>query len=119
MADYAPKTPEVEHHDEPEVVDQKAKALVDLIIKSKHFIAFTGAGISTSAGQLQLPEQCSHDPPSNRAYAWQAYPTFAAPRATGRSWPRDDSVQARPSARFRRSRRRRTWRSWSCRIEGS
>ena len=36
--------------DPPEVLDEKIKTLADMISKSKHMIAFTGAGISTSAG---------------------------------------------------------------------
>ncbi|KAL6080520.1 Deacetylase sirtuin-type domain-containing protein [Balamuthia mandrillaris] len=40
----------VERHDEPEVLQQKIKQLADMIRESKHCIAFTGAGISTSAG---------------------------------------------------------------------
>jgi NAD-dependent SIR2 family protein deacetylase len=39
-----------EFFDTPEEFDQKVKRLADLIRKSKHFVAFTGAGISTSAG---------------------------------------------------------------------
>ncbi|KAK4553799.1 hypothetical protein LTR86_008974 [Recurvomyces mirabilis] len=34
----------------PDKIDQKAKKLADLIRKSKHFIVFTGAGVSTAAG---------------------------------------------------------------------
>jgi len=48
----APSEPEEEKYETDEVVDQKAQQLVDLITKSKHFIAFTGAGVSTSAGKL-------------------------------------------------------------------
>lgn len=36
--------------DSPQEVDAKAKQLADLILKSRHFIAFTGAGISTACG---------------------------------------------------------------------
>ncbi|KAH8658121.1 NAD-dependent deacetylase sirtuin-7 [Xylariales sp. PMI_506] len=39
-----------ERSESSEVVAQKALALADLIKNSKHFIAFTGAGISTTAG---------------------------------------------------------------------
>jgi NAD-dependent SIR2 family protein deacetylase len=39
-----------EFHDSHETIEIKAKELAELILKSKHFIAFTGAGISTSAG---------------------------------------------------------------------
>lgn len=38
-------------------VDRKAQMLADRIRESKHFIVFTGAGISTSAGQLPIPER--------------------------------------------------------------
>jgi len=50
MADSAPKIAEEERQESLAAVDQKAQALADLIRKSKHFIAFTGAGVSTSAG---------------------------------------------------------------------
>ena len=52
MADTAHKKDEdkVEHFDTKEVLDEKVAVVADLILKSKHFIAFTGAGISTSCG---------------------------------------------------------------------
>lgn len=53
MADSAPKIAEEERFEEPDAVDRKAQTLVNQIKKSKHFIAVTGAGVSTSAGQLQ------------------------------------------------------------------
>ena len=34
----------------PEIVRQKAEELAEMIQRSKYFIAFTGAGISTSTG---------------------------------------------------------------------
>lgn len=46
----APSIPDEEIYESPEIIDQKAQLLADLIRKSKHFIAFTGAGVSTSAG---------------------------------------------------------------------
>lgn len=39
-----------EFFDSPEVLDKKISQLAELILNSKHFIAFTGAGISTSCG---------------------------------------------------------------------
>eukprot|EP01084_Bolivina_argentea_P117502 208671_1 len=39
-----------EYFDNPELLKQKIKKLATLVKKSKHFVAFTGAGISTSAG---------------------------------------------------------------------
>ncbi|KAM0430001.1 hypothetical protein ACHAPT_006007 [Fusarium lateritium] len=50
MASTTSKTPLPERRDAPEVVDQQASRLVELIKQSKHFIVFTGAGVSTSAG---------------------------------------------------------------------
>ncbi|KXH53672.1 NAD-dependent deacetylase sirtuin-7 [Colletotrichum simmondsii] len=50
MADSAPREAEPEWREALDILDAKASRLVDLIKKSKHFIAFTGAGISTSAG---------------------------------------------------------------------
>ncbi|OBT50567.1 hypothetical protein VE04_09727 [Pseudogymnoascus sp. 24MN13] len=46
----APAVAEVEVSEAAEVVEKKAQILADHIRKSKHFIAFTGAGVSTSAG---------------------------------------------------------------------
>jgi len=54
MASSAPKIAEVERTEADDVIDQKAQELVDLITKSKHFIAFTGAGVSTSAGECAI-----------------------------------------------------------------
>jgi mono-ADP-ribosyltransferase sirtuin 6 len=39
-----------EHHDSPEELDQKIANFVNAVQNSKHFIVFTGAGISTAAG---------------------------------------------------------------------
>ncbi|KAB5531455.1 DHS-like NAD/FAD-binding domain-containing protein [Coniochaeta sp. 2T2.1] len=50
MASTAPKVAAEEKFEPPEVIHRKAQELVELINKSKHLIAFTGAGISTSAG---------------------------------------------------------------------
>lgn len=50
MADSAPKVAEAERIDALEVTAKKAVALANAIKKSKHFIVFTGAGVSTSAG---------------------------------------------------------------------
>ncbi|KAK4450388.1 DHS-like NAD/FAD-binding domain-containing protein [Podospora aff. communis PSN243] len=46
----APATPAEERYDTPADLDRKTSELAALITKSKHFIVFTGAGISTSAG---------------------------------------------------------------------
>lgn len=52
MADTAHKKEEdkVEHFDSPDVLKQKVEAIAGLILQSNHFIAFTGAGISTACG---------------------------------------------------------------------
>ncbi|KAF4442546.1 NAD-dependent deacetylase sirtuin-6 [Fusarium austroafricanum] len=50
MASSAPKIAPPERRDALEVIDKQADELVALITKSKHFIVFTGAGVSTSAG---------------------------------------------------------------------
>ncbi|KAK4173784.1 putative mono-ADP-ribosyltransferase sirtuin [Triangularia setosa] len=50
MADSAPEVAEAERFEAPEAVSLKAKTIADQIKRSKHFIVFTGAGISTSAG---------------------------------------------------------------------
>ena len=39
-----------EFFDPPNVLEEKINILVDMIQKSNHFVAFTGAGISTSTG---------------------------------------------------------------------
>ena len=52
MADTAHKTEEEkkEYFDEPEVLEEKLNMLVEMVLTSEHFVAFTGAGISTSSG---------------------------------------------------------------------
>ena len=52
MADTAIKTEEEkkEYFDSPEELDNKVMMLAEMIISSQHFVAFTGAGISTSTG---------------------------------------------------------------------
>ena len=58
MASSAPKIAEEERIEAIDAVDKKAEILATLIRGSKHFIAFTGAGISTSAGKSSpsIPE---------------------------------------------------------------
>ncbi|KAK1991367.1 NAD-dependent deacetylase sirtuin-7 [Colletotrichum falcatum] len=50
MANTAPKVAEQERRESASIVDEKAQDLADQIKRSKHFIVFTGAGISTAAG---------------------------------------------------------------------
>ncbi|KAJ5604205.1 hypothetical protein N7537_007161 [Penicillium hordei] len=50
MVNNAPKVAEKEHRESLAVVDKKVEALAAQIKQSKHFIVFTGAGVSTSAG---------------------------------------------------------------------
>ena len=57
MASSAPKIAEEERYEADDAVDKKAQTLVNQIRKSKHFIAVTGAGISTSAGELEYQER--------------------------------------------------------------
>ena len=39
-----------EYFDSPEVLDEKVSLLAEMVITSSQFVAFTGAGISTSSG---------------------------------------------------------------------
>jgi NAD-dependent SIR2 family protein deacetylase len=39
-----------EYFDAPEVLDEKVTRLAEMILTSKHFVSFTGAGLSTAAG---------------------------------------------------------------------
>ena len=52
MAQTAHRTEEEkkEYFDSPEVLDEKVTQLAEMILTSEHFVAFTGAGISTSSG---------------------------------------------------------------------
>jgi hypothetical protein len=52
MADTAIKSEEEkkEYFDSPEELDTKCDLLAQWIKSSEHFVAFTGAGISTAAG---------------------------------------------------------------------
>ena len=51
MATSATKIAEEERIEAVAAIDKKAEIFATLIRGSKHFIAFTGAGISTSAGK--------------------------------------------------------------------
>jgi hypothetical protein len=57
MAESTPKIGEEERVEAEDVVDQKAQILASMINGSKHFIAFTGVGISTSAGTYDKSSQ--------------------------------------------------------------
>lgn len=52
MAQTAHKSEEEkkEYFDSPEVLNEKVEMLAEMILTSEHFVAFTGAGISTSSG---------------------------------------------------------------------
>ncbi|KAF5577535.1 NAD-dependent deacetylase sirtuin-6 [Fusarium pseudocircinatum] len=50
MASSAPKVAPPERRDPLDVIDKQTDEIVALIKNSKHFIVFTGAGVSTSAG---------------------------------------------------------------------
>jgi len=52
MADTALKTEEEkqEYFDSEEVLNEKIDKLAEMVLESKHFIASTGAGISTACG---------------------------------------------------------------------
>jgi mono-ADP-ribosyltransferase sirtuin 6 len=54
MAETAPKVAAEERRESLVAVDRKAEALAKQIKQNKHFIVFTGAGVSTSAGGLFL-----------------------------------------------------------------
>ncbi|KAK0710829.1 hypothetical protein B0H67DRAFT_646257 [Lasiosphaeris hirsuta] len=49
MASTAPKTAADERYDGLDELDRKAQLLANHMKKSKHFVVFTGAGVSTSA----------------------------------------------------------------------
>ena len=52
MADTAIKSEEEkkEYFDSPEELDEKISMLAEMVIRSRHMVAFTGAGISTASG---------------------------------------------------------------------
>ena len=57
MANNAPKIAAKERREPMAAVDKKAVILVSQIKSSRHFIAFTGAGVSTSAGKCTSPKR--------------------------------------------------------------
>lgn len=110
MADSAPKVAAKERREAASAIDKKAATLVKQINESKHFIAFTGAGISTSAGisfvcKLNSPNS-HHDPLESLI--------FGAPMATGLAGPKAGPARSTPT-RSRPSPRRHIWPWWSCR----
>lgn len=84
MADSAPTMAAKEHHEAADVVERKAQTLADLIRNSKHFIAFTGAGISTSAGKCTHPRCIVLTCIPCLLTVIQAFPTFAVLKVHGR-----------------------------------
>jgi hypothetical protein len=56
MGSRAPKVAAREIQEPPDAVDRKAETLAHQIRNSKHFIVFTGAGISTSAGKFDYSD---------------------------------------------------------------
>ncbi|KAG4435789.1 hypothetical protein IFR05_008733 [Cadophora sp. M221] len=50
MADSAPKVAAIERIESTQMIEKKAQTIADCIKRSQHFIIFTGAGVSTSAG---------------------------------------------------------------------
>ena len=77
-----------EYKDDPSVLRQKVRLLAEMIRRSKHTVAYTGAGISTAAGigdyasksgarSSVLPKKLSSGDPFNAANAINAEPTFA------------------------------------------
>jgi hypothetical protein len=83
MADTAPKIAAKEHREALSTVDKKAEALASQIKQAKHLIAFTGAGISTSAGIVPSRYLFARVESSAHA-ASQEFPTFAGRMAIGR-----------------------------------
>lgn len=121
MADTAPKVAEKERREAPESVETKARQLADRIRKSKHFIAFTGAGISTSAGQSMSEMMLWWDEilqTSSNERAIQEYRTSEVLRARGRSELKGDNGSGRRRVHCKLSRRPLIWLWLSCRTAG-
>ncbi|OOQ89082.1 silent information regulator family protein [Penicillium brasilianum] len=84
MADTVPKVAAEERRESLAAVDRKAEALAKQIKRSKHFIVFTGAGISTSAGipDFRGPDgnwtlRAQGKPRTKHANTLQAIPTIS------------------------------------------
>ncbi|KAK4667725.1 uncharacterized protein QC764_001430 [Podospora pseudoanserina] len=83
MANSAPTVAEAERFETDQAISLKAKDIANLIKHSKHFIVFTGAGISTSAGipDFRGPDgvwtlrKQKRDAPSKATSTLQAIPT--------------------------------------------
>jgi hypothetical protein len=52
---WAPAVAGEERQESSDAIDRKAAVLAERIRESKHFLVFTGAGISTSAGEHDNP----------------------------------------------------------------
>lgn len=94
MSNYAlkSKNEKEEFFDDSDILDKKAEQLAQLILSSKHFIAFTGAGLSTSAGVPDFRSGIDTKVPTG-AGTWEEEATGK----TGNVQFRTDYISAKPT----------------------
>ncbi len=85
------KADEAEYFDSPELLEKKVAKLAQLITDGKYFIAFTGAGISTSTG---IPGNQNHPSAFVEPYVLHSLPAIRKHTVTcregtlyGPHWP--------------------------------
>jgi len=84
MASTALKTAaeKKEYFDSPEVLDRKVERLAAMILASDHFVAFTGAGISTASGIPDYRSGAETKLPTG-AGCWEKAANIAKAKAAG------------------------------------